>query len=47
MADEIENVASRVKTAWSLEIERRAREVDDGVAELIDWEEVRAELFAE
>jgi hypothetical protein len=36
-----------VKAAWSREIERRVREVDEGTAELIDWEDVRAELFGE
>jgi len=36
-----------VKAAWSREIERRVREIDDGSAELVDWEEVRAELFAD
>jgi putative addiction module component (TIGR02574 family) len=36
-----------VKAAWSREIERRVREIDEGTVELLDWEEVRAELFAE
>lgn len=36
-----------VKAAWSREIERRVREIDDGTAELVDWEQVRAELFAD
>ncbi len=36
-----------VKTAWSKEIERRVREIDDGTVELLDWEIVRAELFAD
>lgn len=36
-----------VKAAWSREIERRVREVDDGAVDLLDWEEVRAELFAD
>ncbi|MGN6184786.1 MAG: addiction module protein [Thermoanaerobaculia bacterium] len=36
-----------VKAAWSKEIERRVREVDDGTVELLDWESVRAELFAD
>ncbi|HYI10227.1 MAG TPA: addiction module protein [Thermoanaerobaculia bacterium] len=36
-----------IKAAWSREIERRVREIDDGSVELIDWEDVRAELFAE
>lgn len=36
-----------VKAAWSREIERRVREIDEGSVELIDWEEVRAELLAD
>ncbi len=36
-----------VKAAWSREIERRVREIDEGTVELIDWEDVRAELFAD
>ncbi len=36
-----------IKAAWSREIERRVREVDEGTAELIDWEDIRAELFAD
>lgn len=36
-----------VKAAWSREIERRVREIDSGAVELIDWEDVRAELFAD
>lgn len=36
-----------VKAAWSREIERRVREIDAGTVELIDWEDVRAELFAD
>ena len=36
-----------VKAAWSREIERRIREIDDGAVELIDWEDIRAELFAD
>ena len=39
--------APEVKAAWSREIERRVREIDDGTVELIDWEEIRDELFAE
>ena len=35
-----------VRAAWSREIERRVREIDEGKVELIDWEEIRAELFA-
>jgi hypothetical protein len=36
-----------VKAAWSREIERRVREVDAGSVELLDWEDVRAELFVD
>lgn len=36
-----------VRAAWSREIERRVREIDDGSVELLDWEDVRAELFAD
>jgi putative addiction module component (TIGR02574 family) len=36
-----------VKAAWSREIERRVREIDEGTVELLDWEDVRAELFAD
>ena len=36
-----------VKAAWSKEIERRIREIDEGTVELVDWEDVRAELFAD
>ena len=36
-----------VKAAWSREIERRVREVEAGEVELSDWEDVRAELFAD
>jgi putative addiction module component (TIGR02574 family) len=36
-----------VRAAWSREIARRAKEIDDGSVELLDWEEVRAELFAD
>jgi putative addiction module component (TIGR02574 family) len=36
-----------VKAAWSREIERRVREIDADAVELTDWEEVRAELFAD
>jgi putative addiction module component (TIGR02574 family) len=38
---------SEVKAAWSREIERRVREIDAGAVELIDWEDIRAELFAQ
>ena len=36
-----------VKAAWSREIERRVREIDTGAVELLDWEQIRAELFAQ
>ena len=36
-----------VKAAWSREIERRVREIDEGTVELLDWQDVRAELFAD
>jgi putative addiction module component (TIGR02574 family) len=36
-----------VKAAWSKEIERRVREIDEGAVELLDWQDVRAELFAD
>ena len=36
-----------VKAAWSREIERRVREIDEGSVELLDWQDVRAEPFAD
>jgi len=36
-----------VEAAWSEEIKRRLAEIDAGTVELIPWEEVRAELFAQ
>lgn len=36
-----------VKAAWSEEIARRGSEVKAGSVELLDWEDVRAELFAD
>jgi len=36
-----------VKAAWSREIERRVREIDDDAVEFLDWQAVRAELFAD
>jgi putative addiction module component (TIGR02574 family) len=36
-----------VKAAWSREIERRLHEIDDGAVELVDWQDIRAELFAD
>lgn len=35
-----------IRAAWSAEIARRVHEVDTGSVELIDWEEIRVELFA-
>lgn len=36
-----------VEAAWSAEIERRLVEIDAGTVELIAWDDVRSELFAE
>jgi len=36
-----------IKAAWSREIERRVREIDEGSVELLDWQDVRAELFGD
>ena len=36
-----------VKAAWSCEIERRVREIENGSVDLVSWEEVRAELFGD
>jgi len=36
-----------VEAAWSEEIKRRLAEIDAGKVELIPWEDVRAELFAQ
>jgi putative addiction module component (TIGR02574 family) len=36
-----------IKAAWSKEIARRVKEIDDGSVELLDWQDVRAELFAD
>jgi len=36
-----------VRAAWSREIERRVREIDDGTVDLLDWQDIRAELFAD
>jgi hypothetical protein len=30
-----------LSAAWSREIERRVREVEEGAVELIDWEDIR------
>ena len=39
--------SSAVAAAWAREIERRVREVDSGSVELLDWQDVRAELLAD
>jgi hypothetical protein len=36
-----------VKTVWCEEIERRVREIEDGTVELLDWQDVRGELFGD
>lgn len=36
-----------IEAAWSKEIERRLAEIEAGTVELIPWEEVRDELFAQ
>ena len=36
-----------VKAAWSREIARRVGEIEDGTVELLEWEDVRAELFSD
>ncbi|MGQ0528387.1 MAG: addiction module protein [Panacagrimonas sp.] len=35
-----------VEAAWAREIERRVKELDEGRAKLIPWEQVKAELIA-
>lgn len=44
--DEDEVSKDEWEAAWSAEIDRRVREVDDGSAELIDGDEVLAEARA-
>lgn len=44
--DEDEVTGVEWEAAWSVEIERRVREVDDGSAELLDGDEVLAEARA-
>jgi hypothetical protein len=46
MPESLDLPTPEVRAAWSKEIERRVREIDDGTVELLDWEDVRAELFA-
>ena len=36
---------AEAKAAWSREIERRVRDIEEGTVDLADWAEVRAELF--
>ena len=36
-----------IEAAWSKEIERRLSEIDADTVDLIPWEDVRAELFAQ
>jgi putative addiction module component (TIGR02574 family) len=35
---------SSVERAWEEEIERRCKEVDDGRAEIVAWDDVKAEI---
>jgi putative addiction module component (TIGR02574 family) len=35
-----------VEAAWLGEVERRLKEVEDGTATLVEWDEVRAEVLA-
>jgi hypothetical protein len=44
--DEDELTRGEWEAAWSAEIDRRVREVDDGTAELLDGDEVLAEARA-
>ena len=46
LLDSLEAPPSRSDEAWSLEIERRAREVIDGSVELLDYDEVMTECGA-
>jgi putative addiction module component (TIGR02574 family) len=36
-----------VRPAWSSEIARRVQEIESGSVELVSWDDVRAELFAD
>lgn len=38
---------AEVEIAWREEIERRAREVEEGAVELEDWDSVRARLYVD
>jgi putative addiction module component (TIGR02574 family) len=35
----------KLSPEWQAELERRSREIDEGTAQLEDWETVRARLF--
>jgi putative addiction module component (TIGR02574 family) len=35
-----------MEAAWLAEVQRRMREIADGSADLVDWDEVRAEALA-
>ena len=37
---------AKVEAAWLAEVERRLKEVDDGKATLVEWDEVRAEVLS-
>jgi len=46
LIDELtETLPEELSPEWQAEIERRSREIDDGTAQLEDWETVRARLF--
>lgn len=48
MLESLEPVSTpEVNAAWSREIARRVADADRGAVELADWEDVRAELFAD
>ena len=48
LIDTLDPIAEQdIEAAWSEEIKRRLAEIDAGTVELISWEEVRAELFAQ
>ena len=47
MGTERERPSEQIEAAWSEEIERRLAEIDAGSVELIPWEDVRPELFAQ
>jgi hypothetical protein len=37
----------QIAAAWSKEIERRVREIEEGSVELLDWQDVRAEFLGD